>query len=241
MFLSCILQFFEWSSVPIRRIKDSRKKNILTTSLTRTYVVFVMSDELGKKYPCFGEFKCPRCHKKWQSSKAWADFGQKCKSCATSVTPFNLQKLFVYICGYCRAKWTWAYAAQGLRCSKCSSPTSVRPLDQRNYQDREFIRAHRLEDLRNVDDENHIDPNKEHRQDLCEKCLILRRPCRESAGQEYVLKSNRDHQPRFSSSILSQAPSAFSSATNESDPMTNIIGFVMILIIIGVIIYFLKT
>jgi DNA-directed RNA polymerase subunit RPC12/RpoP len=205
-----------------------------------------MSGELGKKYPCFGEFKCPRCHKIWQSSKAWADYGQQCKFCTTSVIPFNLQRLFVYICGNCKTKWTWAYVAQGLQCRKCSSSTLVRPLDQRNYLDRKFIRAHRLEDLNNVYDENHIDPSKEHRQDLCEKCLILGRPCRESAGQESadqesVLKSNWPHQPRFSSSTSSQVLATSPSTANQSDPVAGIIGFVMIIIVIYIILHFFQT
>lgn len=164
-----------------------------------------MSDELGKKYPCFGEFECPRCYKKWQSSKAWADYGQQCKHCATNVIPSNLQRLFVYICGNCKTKWNWVYVTEGLQCDKCKSSTLVRPLDQRNYQDREFIRAHHLEDLDNVDDENYIDPTKEHQQDLCEKCLRLGRPCRETADQEYRQRTNWIPQSTTSSSTSYRA------------------------------------
>jgi DNA-directed RNA polymerase subunit RPC12/RpoP len=154
-----------------------------------------MSDELGKKYPCFGEFKCPCCNKKWQSSRAWADDGQECKHCATNVISSNLQRLFVYICHNCMVKWKWVYVAEGLQCDKCKSSTLVRPLDQRNSQDREFIRAHRLEDLDNIDDENYIDPAKEHRQDLC----------RETAGQEYRQRTNWIPQSTTSSSTSYRA------------------------------------
>ena len=143
-----------------------------------------MSEELGRKYPCFGEFKCPRCRKKWQSSKTWADFGQQCKFCSNVVNPSNLQRLFVYICSHCDTKWKWSYVAQGLQCIRCSSSTLVCPLDQEKYIDRQFIRAHKLKELDNTDEKNYINPNKEHRQDLCEKCIRLGRPCRETAGQE---------------------------------------------------------
>ncbi len=176
-----------------------------------------MSDELGKKYPCFGEFKCPRCHKKWQSSKAWADYGQQCKHCASNVIPSNLQRLFVYICNNCKTKWKWVYVAEGLQCEKCKSSKLVRPLDQRNYQDREFIRAHRLEDLENRDNENYIDPTKEHRQDLCEKCLQLGRPCRETAGQEYKQRADWLPQSTTSSPASYQASSTFSPPIDRSD------------------------
>ena len=142
-----------------------------------------MSDKLGKKYPCFGEFKCPRCNRKWQSSKAWADFGQRCKFCSNLVNPSYLQKLFVFICSRCNAQWKEIYVTEGLRCNHCSSSTIIGPLDQEDYTDREFIRAHKLKQLEKTNDDNYIDPNKEHRQDLCEKCIKLCRPCRETAGQ----------------------------------------------------------
>lgn len=145
-----------------------------------------MSSELGKKYPCFGEFKCPSCHKKWQSSKAWADYGQECKFCATNAMPFKLQRLFVYICSNCKAKWNWAYEPEGKKCRKCSSSVLVRPLDRENYQDRQYIKAHTLQEAGDVGAGNYIDPNKEHRQDLCEKCQKLGRPCRQTAGLNYV-------------------------------------------------------
>jgi DNA-directed RNA polymerase subunit RPC12/RpoP len=187
----------------------------------------MMSEELGKKYPCFGEFICPRCHKNWQSSKAWADYGQQCKSCSTSVNASNLQRLFVYICGSCKTKWKWAYIAEGLRCNECSPSRLVRPLDNKNYLDREFIRAHRLELLNNVGDENHIDPNKEHRQDLCQKCEVLGRPCRETAGQEYAPKPNCTHGPKCSPSASRSISPTFSPSANQLDPIPGIIVLVV--------------
>lgn len=142
-----------------------------------------MPEELGKRYPCFGEFQCPRCRRKWQSAKAWADYGQQCQSCFSTANVFNLQRLFVYICDQCKNEWKWAYDAQGRRCRNCSSSTLVRPMDPRNYADRQYIQAHRRESLCDLeDDEINIDPSREHRQDLCEKCQRLGRPCRETAG-----------------------------------------------------------
>lgn len=129
-----------------------------------------MSVELGKRYPCFGDYQCPSCYKKWQSSKAWADYDQQCKSCSTKVMPVQLQKLYVYICTNCHERWNWDYKLQGLRCRKCSSPKLVRPLDRDNYEDRKYIKAYRLREYDAVGSDDHIDPNKEHRQDLCEKC-----------------------------------------------------------------------
>ena len=145
-----------------------------------------MSAELGKKYPCFGDYQCPYCHKKWQSSKAWADYGQQCKSCSTNVRAAKLQKLYVYICLNCQARWNWVYEPQGLKCTKCSSLKLVRPLDRNNYQDRKYIKAHRLRECDGVDSDNHINPNKEHREDLCEKCQKLGRPCRLTVGRNYT-------------------------------------------------------
>lgn len=145
-----------------------------------------MPTELGKQYPCFGDYKCPRCHKKWQSSRAWADYGQECKFCATKVMASNLQKLFVYICNNCNARWNWAYEHQGLMCKKCTSSVLVLPLDRDNHRDRKYIRAHKLRDSDDAGNDNHIDLNKEHRRDLCEKCQKLRRPCWQTSGQNYI-------------------------------------------------------
>jgi hypothetical protein len=50
--------------------KNAEEKHFINL-IKQTYIVFLMSDELGKKYPCFGEFKCPHCNKKWQGSKSW--------------------------------------------------------------------------------------------------------------------------------------------------------------------------
>ncbi|CAF1167623.1 unnamed protein product [Adineta ricciae] len=164
-----------------------------------------MPEELGKNYPCFGEYRCSRCGRKWQSAKAWADYGQQCQNCVIPVNAFNLQRLFVYICDRCNAKWKWAHIEQGMKCRQCSSSRFIRPLDPGKYEDRRYIQAHRLQELSDVeDDENHIDPSREHRQDLCEKCRRLGRPCRETAGQNDILASTRLRQRNVLSAIPTQ-------------------------------------
>ncbi|KAH9361575.1 hypothetical protein HPB48_001452 [Haemaphysalis longicornis] len=40
----------------------------------------------GKKR-CFGEYKCPKCKRKWMSGNSWANMGQKCIKCHLNVYP----------------------------------------------------------------------------------------------------------------------------------------------------------
>jgi len=42
----------------------------------------------GKKR-CFGEFKCPKCKRKWKSGNSWANIGQDCVKCKINVYPFK--------------------------------------------------------------------------------------------------------------------------------------------------------
>ena len=43
---------------------------------------------------CFGEFKCPRCNREWQSGNSWANTGQKCENCKGKfVYPHSQTKL----------------------------------------------------------------------------------------------------------------------------------------------------
>lgn len=48
----------------------------------------------GKKR-CFGEYKCPKCKRKWMSGNSWANMGQECIKCHINVYPhkqvLNLQ------------------------------------------------------------------------------------------------------------------------------------------------------
>ncbi|KAK2725922.1 zinc finger CCHC domain-containing protein 24-like [Artemia franciscana] len=40
----------------------------------------------GKKR-CFGEYKCPKCKRKWMSGNSWANCGQECIKCHINVYP----------------------------------------------------------------------------------------------------------------------------------------------------------
>ncbi|XP_014204625.1 zinc finger CCHC domain-containing protein 24-like isoform X2 [Copidosoma floridanum] len=40
----------------------------------------------GKKR-CFGEYKCPKCKRKWMSGNSWANMGQECIKCRINVYP----------------------------------------------------------------------------------------------------------------------------------------------------------
>ncbi|KAF5287504.1 hypothetical protein FQA39_LY04132 [Lamprigera yunnana] len=40
----------------------------------------------GKKR-CFGEYKCPKCKRKWMSGNSWANKGQECIKCRINVYP----------------------------------------------------------------------------------------------------------------------------------------------------------
>jgi len=44
---------------------------------------------------CFGEFKCPKCKRKWKSGNSWANVGQDCLKCKVMVYP---QKQVLNIC-----------------------------------------------------------------------------------------------------------------------------------------------
>lgn len=46
----------------------------------------------GKKR-CFGEYKCPKCKRKWMSSNSWANMGQQCVKCRINVYPHKQTSL----------------------------------------------------------------------------------------------------------------------------------------------------
>ncbi|GAB0098051.1 zinc finger CCHC domain-containing protein 24-like [Sergentomyia squamirostris] len=46
----------------------------------------------GKKR-CFGEYKCPRCKRKWMSGNSWANMGQECIKCHVNVYPHKQRPL----------------------------------------------------------------------------------------------------------------------------------------------------
>ncbi|XP_014234251.1 zinc finger CCHC domain-containing protein 24-like isoform X1 [Trichogramma pretiosum] len=46
----------------------------------------------GKKR-CFGEYKCPKCMRKWMSGNSWANMGQECMKCRINVYPHKQRPL----------------------------------------------------------------------------------------------------------------------------------------------------
>ncbi|VVC88618.1 unnamed protein product [Leptidea sinapis] len=46
----------------------------------------------GKKR-CFGEYKCPKCKRKWMSGNSWANNGQDCIKCRINVFPHKQRPL----------------------------------------------------------------------------------------------------------------------------------------------------
>jgi hypothetical protein len=46
----------------------------------------------GKKR-CFGEYKCPKCKRKWMSGNSWANTGQECIKCHINVYPHKQRPL----------------------------------------------------------------------------------------------------------------------------------------------------
>uniref|UniRef100_A0A8C7UZV0 Zinc finger, CCHC domain containing 24 n=1 Tax=Oncorhynchus mykiss TaxID=8022 RepID=A0A8C7UZV0_ONCMY len=53
----------------------------------------------GKKR-CFGEYKCPKCKRKWMSGNSWANMGQECIKCHINVYPHKQvgQHVCVRVC-----------------------------------------------------------------------------------------------------------------------------------------------
>ncbi|KAL4240545.1 Zinc finger CCHC domain-containing protein 24 [Mactra antiquata] len=45
----------------------------------------------GKKR-CFGEYKCPKCKRKWMSGNSWANMGQECIKCHINVYPHKQER-----------------------------------------------------------------------------------------------------------------------------------------------------
>ncbi|KAM8877884.1 zinc finger CCHC domain-containing protein 24-like isoform 2-T2 [Synchiropus picturatus] len=45
------------------------------------------------KVRCFGEYKCPKCKRKWKSANSWANMGQDCIKCHINVYPHKQRPL----------------------------------------------------------------------------------------------------------------------------------------------------
>ncbi len=131
--------------------------------------------ELGKFRPCYGDFECSNCRRRWNSTKTWAGYGQNCKNCDELVHPDKLSKNFVYICPNCQAMWHSSYSASGLQCKNCHLSILIPPRDPDNSQDQKFIEMHKLRAKKTDSIPN---PNGEHDTALCEKCRVSGKPCR---------------------------------------------------------------
>ncbi|XP_014673499.1 PREDICTED: uncharacterized protein LOC106813789 [Priapulus caudatus] len=42
---------------------------------------------------CFGEYKCPKCKRRWMSGNSWANMGQECNKCNINVYPHKQRPL----------------------------------------------------------------------------------------------------------------------------------------------------
>ncbi|XP_060521830.1 zinc finger CCHC domain-containing protein 24-like isoform X2 [Cylas formicarius] len=51
-----------------------------------------MTPYQGKKR-CFGEYKCPKCKRKWMSGNSWSNKGQECIKCHINVYPHKQRPL----------------------------------------------------------------------------------------------------------------------------------------------------
>lgn len=161
-------------------------------------------DDLGKYLPCYGEFKCSQCKRKWNSTKSWNGYGQKCADCAFVVYPTELSKNFTYICGKCNNFWYWKYSATGKKCRNCESNITISPLDPDDSEDQKIINERRVDVLNSNIPEN---PNRDHRQDLCLKCITMGRPCREFSNDrtsKTATYSNSAKPSNFTNAIKSQ-------------------------------------
>ncbi|KAG8135193.1 hypothetical protein E2320_008232 [Naja naja] len=47
----------------------------------------------SRKKRCFGEYKCPKCKRKWMSGNSWANMGQECIKCHINVYPHKQRPL----------------------------------------------------------------------------------------------------------------------------------------------------
>ncbi|XP_043280721.1 zinc finger CCHC domain-containing protein 24-like isoform X2 [Venturia canescens] len=107
----------------------------------------------GKKR-CFGEYKCPKCKRKWMSGNSWANMGQECIKCHINVYPHKQVSL----------------GTAGVS-SVPSSPSHA----SINYYSSSSIRYRPLEKPDGLDVS---DQSKVHPQHLCEKCKTLGYYCR---------------------------------------------------------------
>ncbi|OXB65128.1 hypothetical protein ASZ78_001796 [Callipepla squamata] len=78
------------------KLKSSSKRLIPATSNDTLAMARPKGEGLtpyqGKKR-CFGEYKCPKCKRKWMSGNSWANMGQECIKCHINVYPHKQRPL----------------------------------------------------------------------------------------------------------------------------------------------------
>lgn len=67
-------------------ISDLKTCCVLCTSVQARPKGEGLTPYQGKKR-CFGEYKCPKCKRKWMSGNSWANMGQECIKCHINVYP----------------------------------------------------------------------------------------------------------------------------------------------------------
>ncbi|KOB70080.1 putative Y43E12A.2, partial [Operophtera brumata] len=93
-------------SISTIRLEDLLKlgpRNLQELALTgewkpeRCYEVTSFYRRGAGKKRCFGEYKCPKCKRKWMSGNSWANNGQECIKCRINVFPHKQNALRTYV------------------------------------------------------------------------------------------------------------------------------------------------
>ena len=50
-----------------------------------SFFLFILQNNQHRKDRCFGEYKCPKCSRKWMSGYSWKDVPQQCERCRIDV------------------------------------------------------------------------------------------------------------------------------------------------------------
>ncbi|KAJ8795090.1 hypothetical protein J1605_018677 [Eschrichtius robustus] len=155
----------------------------------------------GKKR-CFGEYKCPKCKRKWMSGNSWANMGQECIKCHINVYPHKQRgSYFLSLDTLCRQLLARSVQAlkedegpfwvlvTGTKAPLTHSSLQFLPPvlgkwlpagpDQLPLSPPESMQRTLLQrPLEKPDGLDVSDQSKEHPQHLCEKCKVLGYYCR---------------------------------------------------------------
>ncbi|KAH0514871.1 Zinc finger CCHC domain-containing protein 24 [Microtus ochrogaster] len=115
----------------------------------------------GKKR-CFGEYKCPKCKRKWMSGNSWANMGQECIKCHINVYPHKQRGVILT-------------APPSSLLAACSCRLNTKAKEKSSSKELGLARRRPLEKPDGLDVS---DQSKEHPQHLCEKCKVLGYYCR---------------------------------------------------------------